>query len=82
MKFRKLEIKEEGSWIRRKLKNPHFRKTIFYTVIGAATGFLFYYVSEGMHLDGMPQQDIVQSILFGALLGFFITNSPCARGRC
>lgn len=82
MEFKKLEIKEEGNWIQRKLKNPHFRKTLIYMAIGAVGGFVFYYLSEGMSRDVMPTGEIIQSIGVGAFLGFFITNSPCARGRC
>jgi H+/Cl- antiporter ClcA len=82
MEFKKLEIQEEGNWFQRKIRNPHFKKTILYMLIGAVAGFAFYYFFEGMHMDSMPQNEIVQSILAGAFLGFFITNSPCARGRC
>ncbi|MCE4563218.1 hypothetical protein INQ51_02745 [Maribellus sp. CM-23] len=82
MEFKKLEIKEEGNWIQRKLRNPHFRKTLIYMAVGAVGGFIFYYVSEGMSRDVMPMGDIIQSIGVGAFLGFFVTNSPCARGRC
>ena len=82
MEFKKLEIQEEGNCLRRKLRNPHAKKSILYIVIGAVAGFAFYYFSEGMHMDAMPQNEIVQSVLVGAFFGFFITNSPCARGRC
>ena len=82
MEFKKLEIEEEGSWLKRKLQNPHIKKTIMYIVIGAVGGFAFYYFSEGMLLDSMPQNEIVQSLLVGAFFGFFLTNSPCARGKC
>lgn len=82
MEFKKLEIEEEGSWIKRKLSNPHFKKSLIYIVGGAVVGFAFYYFSEGMSLDKMPGKDILQSVIIGAFLGFFITNSPCARGRC
>jgi len=82
MEFKKLELKEEGSWFQRKLKNPHFRKTLIYMGIGAVGGFIFYYFSEGMNMDVMPAGEILQSIGVGAFLGFFVTNSPCARGRC
>ncbi len=82
MEFKKLEIKEEGNWIQRKIKNPHTRKTLLYILLGAVAGFLFYYFTEGINMDAMPRGEIVQSILVGAFFGFFITNSPCARGRC
>lgn len=82
MEFKKLEIKEEGNWFQRQIKNPHIKKTLLYILLGAVAGFLFYFFSEGMHMDAMPRDEIVQSVLVGAFFGFFITNSPCSRGRC
>lgn len=82
MEFKKLEVEQEGSWIKRKIANPHFRKSIIYILAGAIVGFLFFYFTEGMFMDKMPNKDIFQSMVLGAFLGFFITNSPCARGRC
>lgn len=82
MEFKKLEIKEEGNWLQRLIRKPHTRKTLLYILLGAIAGFLFYYFTEGINMDAMPRGEIVQSILVGAFFGFFITNSPCARGRC
>lgn len=82
MEFKKLEIEPEGSWLKRKLSNPHIKKTLIYIVVGALAGFAFFYFTEGMFMDKMPKQDILQSMLIGAFFGFFITNSPCARGKC
>ena len=82
MKFNKLEIEEEGSWFQRQFRKPHTRKTVRYILIGALAGFLFYYLTEGVHLNTLPRNEVVESIIIGAFLGFFITNSPCARGRC
>jgi H+/Cl- antiporter ClcA len=82
MEFKKLEIKEDGNWLQRQIRKPHTKKTLLYILLGAAAGFLFYYFSEGMHMDVMPRGEIIQSIFVGAFFGFFITNSPCARGRC
>jgi RsiW-degrading membrane proteinase PrsW (M82 family) len=82
MEFKKLEIKPEGSWIKRTFASKHFKKTVLYILIGAAAGFLYYYFTEGNKLETMPMEDIGRSLLFGGFFGFFITNSPCARGRC
>ncbi len=82
MNFKKLEIETKGSWIGRKLASPHFKKTLLYVLIGAVAGFAFFFFTEGMFMDKMPTKDIFQSIIIGAFFGFFITNSPCARGRC
>lgn len=82
MEFKKLEIEPEGNWLKRKINNPHFKKSLIYILIGSILGFVFFYITEGNQMDKMPTRDIVQSTLFGAFMGFFITNSPCARGRC
>lgn len=82
MEFKKLELEQEGSWFKRKISNPHFKKSLIYTLIGAILGFVFFYLTEGMHMDTMPNEEIIQSILVGAFFGLFITNSPCARGKC
>jgi RsiW-degrading membrane proteinase PrsW (M82 family) len=82
MEFKKLEIEPEGSWIKRTVSKPHFKKSLIYIFAGAVLGFLFFYITEGMQMDEMPVNDVLQSILIGAFFGFFLTNSPCARGRC
>ncbi|WP_346856735.1 hypothetical protein [uncultured Draconibacterium sp.] len=82
MEFKKLEIEEEGSWIQKKWRNPHTKKTAIYMLIGAVAGFGFFYFTDGMSMDKIPAGDIFQSIFIGAFFGYFITNSPCARGRC
>lgn len=50
--------------------------------VGAVAGFLFFYATEGRLMESMPSGDIIKSLLVGGFFGFFITNSPCARGRC
>lgn len=82
MEFKKLELEPEGSWIKRRISNPHFKKSLKYILIGAVLGFVFFYLTEGMQMDKIPTGDIVQSMLVGAFMGFFLTNSPCARGKC
>lgn len=82
MQFKQLELKQEGSWLKRKLQTPHIRRSLTAITIGALVGFSFYYWSEGKMMDSMPAWDVVKSFLVGGFFGFFITNSPCARGRC
>ncbi|HYW96120.1 MAG TPA: hypothetical protein VE870_11065 [Bacteroidales bacterium] len=82
MEFKELEIKEEGSWFRRKLKKQHTRKTLIYIAVGAVVGFVFFYLTEGRHMVDMAFGDILKSMLIGGFFGFFITNSPCAKGKC
>ncbi len=82
MEFKKLEIKEEGGFLRRLLKSPNVRRTIIYAILGGIVGFLFFYFTEGINMETITGSDIFRSIAFGVFLGIFITNSPCARGRC
>lgn len=82
MQFKELEIKPEGSWIKRQLSKPHFRRTMIAILLGAAIGFGLFYLTEGRSMESIPANDIFKSLLIGGFFGFFITNSPCARGRC
>lgn len=82
IEVKELEIQQEGSWFKRKLSNPHNKKSLVYMLIGGAGGFLYFYLTQGQHMDVLTTNDIFKSIGIGAFFGFFITNSPCARGRC
>lgn len=82
MEFKKLELEPESGKIGRLIRSPQFKRTIIYTVIGAVVGFGYYYLTEGKHMDVMTTGDVLKSMLIGGFFGFFITNSPCARGRC
>ena len=82
MQFKQLDIKPQGNWIGRIIQSPRFKTTITAILVGAAIGFLFFYFTEGSLMESIPAKEIVKSLLIGGFFGFFITNSPCARGRC
>ncbi len=82
MEFKQLDIKPEGSWLKRTFESKHTRKTLIYIVLGAIAGFVFFYLTEGKQFSEITSGDVFKSMFFGGLLGFFVTNSPCARGRC
>lgn len=77
-----LDIKPKGNWFTRTINSPRFRTSLTAIIIGAIFGFLFFYFSEGRLMESIPGKEIVKSLLIGGFFGFFITNSPCARGRC
>jgi hypothetical protein len=81
MEFKQLELKQEGNWLKRTLAK-HTKKTILSIIIGALIGFTYFYFSQGIKTDAMQTGDLLKSVFFGAFLGFFITNSPCARNKC
>lgn len=82
MEFKQLEITPEGNWFKRLYYSQHFRKSVIYILIGAVLGLIFTYLFEGMQLSNMNTKDIFTNMFTGAFMGFFITNSPCARNKC
>lgn len=80
--FEELKIKQQGSWFKRTFLSAHAKKTMMYMAIGAVGGFLFFYLTEGRQLDSISRNDVLNSAFFGSFIGFFLTNSPCARGKC
>ena len=82
MEFKQLDLKPEGNALTRMLKSRQTRRTLLAILIGAVVGFTWFYLSEGRHYDQLLAGDILKSMAIGGFFGFFITNSPCARGRC
>lgn len=82
MQFKQLELKQEGNRLKRFVRNPHTRRTLIATLIGALVGFLLFYFSEGRYMESLGSGEILKSLMIGGFFGFFVTNSPCARGRC
>jgi hypothetical protein len=82
MQSKQLELKSEGSRVKRTLHSVQFKRTLIAIAIGALAGFTFYYFTEGRLMESIPGIEILNSMGIGAFFGFFRTNSPCARGRC
>jgi RsiW-degrading membrane proteinase PrsW (M82 family) len=82
MQFKQLDIKPQGNWFTRTINSSRFKTTLIAIAIGAILGFLFFYFTEGRLMESIPGKEILKSLLIGGFFGFFITNSPCARGRC
>ncbi len=82
MEFKKLEIEQENKGIKTVLQSAHFRRSLIFIILGALGGFGWYYFTEARHMEVFMFSQAIGSILIGAFLGFFITNSPCARNRC
>jgi hypothetical protein len=82
IEFKKLDIKPEGTWIKRTFWSAHAKRSMTYIAIGSIISLLFFYFTEGQYLDKITPSEIIQSMAVGGFFGFFITNSPCARGKC
>ena len=80
--FKKLDIKPEGSKLTRFIKSGQFKRTLIFMALGALIGFGTFYFGKS-NASGEFWSDVaLKHIFLGAGLGAFISNSPCARGRC
>lgn len=82
IEVKKLEIEPEEKGFKGWLKSKQVRKTLIAVGVGAVGGFLYFYLTDGRTMDAIPPGDIIQNVIFGAFLGFFVTNSPCAGNKC
>lgn len=82
MKFKVLNIQDDRPWYKRFLSSRHTWRTLLFVLIGSGVSFLLFFLSEGRYLEKLSSGDVFESLLIGGLFGLFITNSPCARGRC
>ncbi len=81
MQFKKLELQEEKGPIGL-LKSKRFKTSLIGITVGIGVGFGYYFFTGGNSLDTMVFNEIFKHVVPGGFLGFFVTNSPCARGRC
>ena len=76
------EVKSRPRTIKDFLKSWSFWKPFLSTSIGALAGFSYYYfvgcTSGTCAITSSPYI----STLWGGMMGFFVVNSPCSRGRC
>lgn len=77
--FKPLQLGSDAKREKRKAQWKHVGKTVLYMAAGALISLGLSYLSEGSQLNG---EEIKNALFIGAGLGLFITNSPCARGRC
>lgn len=82
LQFKQLEIKPEGNWFQRNLLTPHAKKTMLAMLLGAVVALLVTLLTDEKSISELSSGDIFQSIFLGGMIGLFMTNSPCARGRC
>lgn len=76
------EVKPDSQTIKSFFKSWNFWKPFLAVTIGAVAGFSYYYfvgcTSGTCAITSSPYM----STLGGGLLGFFVVNSPCSKGRC
>jgi hypothetical protein len=68
--------------IKEVIKSRNFLISAIALVIGSLAGFFYYYFGIAGSNKEIVITDAVYSIIWGGLLGLFVVNSPCSRGRC
>ena len=76
------EVKDSPSAVKDFFKSGKFWKPFLGIVIGGLAGFLYYYFVGCSSGTCAITSNPYMSILYGGLLGLFLVNSPCSRGRC
>lgn len=63
-------------------KSWRFWRSFIAVIIGGLAGFLYYFfVGCNSGSCGITSNPYM-SIVWGGLMGLFLMNSPCSRGRC
>ena len=80
--FKELEIEHKDSWLKRTISSKHFKKTIITSIITGIAGYAMFYFGQENNIHEVWNDEALNNTLMGVGVGIFITNSPCARGRC
>jgi hypothetical protein len=64
------------------LTSRNFKISVIALIIGSLAGFFYYYFGITGSEKEIITSEAVYSIIWGGLLGLFVVNSPCSRGRC
>lgn len=64
------------------IKSKLFVKPLIAMIIGGIGGFVYYYFVGCNSGSCAITSNPYSSIIMGGLLGFFVVNSPCTRGKC
>lgn len=76
------EAKPKPKTVKEFFNSWYFWKPFMAASIGALAGFLYYYFVGCSSGTCAITSNPFMSILMGGLLGLFVVNSPCSRGKC
>jgi len=82
IEVKKLNLQPENKGLKGLIKSKQTRRTLTAILIGAVAALAFYYLTDAQSLEAFSVGEALKNMALGAFFGFFITNSPCARGRC
>ncbi len=75
----KCKVTPRPAGVKEFFRSWYFWKPFLAILIGGLGGFLFYYFIGCTTGSCSITSNPFSSVITGSLLGFFVTNSPCAR---
>ena len=79
--FEPVKLGKEAKKYQRKETFKHIGKTLLFMLGGILFAIGYQYAKIGTWTE-LDQESIKNAVFMGAFIGFFLTNSPCAKGRC
>ncbi len=79
--FKPLEVKRVSP-LKANFNGKQLKRTLTFMIVGALASAAWFYYTNGQHMDVIAGADWFKSAAIGSLFGLFISNSPCARGKC
>jgi hypothetical protein len=76
------EVKPRQGTFKENLKTWNFWRPYLSVTIGAIAGFSYYHFVGCTSGTCAITSSRFMSTIWGGALGYFLVNSPCARGRC
>lgn len=72
----------KNSSLKQQLTTWRFWRPVLSVVVGGVGGYLYYHFVGCQSGSCAITSSPVMSTLWGGMMGFFLMNSPCARGKC
>ncbi len=77
-----IEVKPKPKTFREFIRSSAFLRPFLGIVLGGVAGFMYYHFVGCSSGTCAITSSPYGSTLMGSLLGLFVVNSPCSRGRC
>jgi len=76
------EVKPKPKTVKEFFNSWYFWKPFMAASIGGIAGFLYYHFVGCSSGTCAITSNPYMSVIWGGLLGLFVVNSPCSRGKC
>ncbi len=76
------EVRPRPKTVKEFFNSWYFWKPFLAAAVGGSAGFAYYYFVGCASGTCAITSNPFMSIAWGALLGYFVVNSPCSSGKC